>query len=91
MERVGKDNLMVLLGTPTPESTKLYAVTVSQGDPSWAGALAGEAMGLPAFHIAEPWIKAQIDPGVYEAEVGLVEMVLDVEDLAQAACEVRGE
>ena len=30
----------MLLGTPTPESTKLYATTVSQGDPSWAGVLA---------------------------------------------------
>ncbi len=82
---------MVLLGTPTPESTKLYALTVSQGDPAWAGALAGEAMGLPVFHISEHEIKSQIDPAVYQEEVGLVEMVLDVEALAQVVCEVRGE
>ena len=81
---------MVLLGTPTPESTRLYAMTVDQGDPSWAGALAGAALGLPAYHIIEPEIKEQIDPSTYEAEVGLTELVLDVDEIAKALQEVRG-
>ncbi len=81
---------MVLLGTPTPESTRLYAMTVDQGDPSWAGALAGAALGLPAYHIIEPEIKEQIDPSTYEAEVGLAELVLDVDEIAKALQEVRG-
>ena len=81
---------MVLLGTPTPESTRLYAMTVDQGDPAWAGALAGAALGLPAYHIIEPEIKGQIDPATYEAEVGLAELVLDVDEIAKALQEVRG-
>ena len=36
---------MVLLGTPNAESSRLYAMTVTEGDPSWAGALAGVALG----------------------------------------------
>ena len=91
MGRVGTDDLLVLLGTPTPESTKLYATTVNEGDPSWAGALAGEALGLPAYHIIEPEIKAQIDAAVYEAEVGVADMVLDVEEIGRAVREARGE
>ncbi len=81
---------MVLLGTPTPESSRLYAMTVDQGDPSWAGALAGAALGLPAYHIVEPEIKEQIDPSTYEAEVGLAELVLDSEEISKALKEVRG-
>ena len=89
MDRIGPENVMVLLGTPTPESTRLYAMTVDQGDPSWAGALAGSALGLPAYHIIEQEIKNQIDPSTYEAEVGLAEIVLDSDEIVKALSEVR--
>ena len=91
VERIGTDNLLVLLGTPTPESTKLYATTVIEGDPSWAGALAGAALGIPAYHIIEPEIKAQIDAATYEREVGVIDMVLDGEEIARAVREARGD
>ena len=90
MDRIGTDNLLVLLGTPTPESTKLYGIAVNQGDPSWSGALAGAAMGLPTYHITEPEIKEQIDASTYEAEVGLADMVLDAEEIGRAVRETRG-
>lgn len=89
MDRIGTDNLLVLLGTPTPESTRLYAMTVNEGDPSWAGALAGAALGLPAYHITEPEIKAQIDAATYDAQVGLADMALDAVEIAKAARENR--
>ena len=73
-----------------PESTKLYATTVTDGDPSWAGALAGEALGLPAYHITEPEIKEQIDAATYDLEVGLADIALDSEEIARAIKEVRG-
>ena len=41
--------------------------------------------------ILEPEIKVQIDAATYEAEVGLAEMVLDVEEIAKATREVRGD
>ena len=80
---------MVILGTPTPESSKLYAMTVTEGDPTWAGPLAGEALGLPTFHVIEPEVKSQVDDDVYEAEVGVAEMVLDVDAIRAAVAEVR--
>jgi glycine/sarcosine/betaine reductase complex component A len=80
---------VVLLGTPNPESTKLVGLTLTEGDPTWAGPLAGVKLGLPVFHVTEAEIKAQIAPDVYEAQVGLAEMVLDAPALADAARECR--
>jgi betaine reductase len=88
-ERYTPDALMVLLGTPNAESSRLYAMTVTEGDPSWAGALAGVALGLPVYHVLEEAVKAQIAPEVYEEHVALMEMVLEVGDIAQAVQEVR--
>ena len=90
VDQIGTENLVVLLGTPTAESTKLYATTVTDGDPSWAGALAGEALGLPAYHITEPEITEQIDAATYDLEVGLADIALDSEEIARAIKEVRG-
>jgi glycine reductase len=81
--------VVVLLGTPNAESTRLYALTVTEGDPSWAGALAGVGLGLPVYHIIEEPIKRQVAPAAYEEHVSLMEMVLDVESIAQAAQDVR--
>ena len=91
MDRIGQEDLVVVLGTPTPESSKLYAMTVTEGDPTWAGALAGEALGLPVYHIIESEIRAQIDSEVYEAEVGVAEMVLDAEEISATVRGVRAD
>ena len=88
-ERYTPDELMVLLGTPNAESSRLYAMTVTEGDPSWAGALAGVALGLPVYHIMEEAVKTQVTPAVYEEHVALMEMVLEAGDIAQAVQEVR--
>lgn len=83
------DEIIVLLGTPNGESTRLYALTVSEGDPSWAGPLAGVALGLPVYHVTEAVVKDQIPADVFEEHVALMEVVLDVDDIAKAAQEVR--
>jgi glycine reductase len=75
----------VLLGTPTRDSSRLYALTVTEGDPTWAGPLADAALGLPVFHIIESEIKSQIDERVYQAEVGITEMALEDPDQIVAA------
>ena len=89
-ERHSAEELVVLLGTPTAESSRLCALSVTSGDPSWAGALAGEALGLPAYHITEPEIKEQIDSATYDLEVGLADIALDAEAIGRAIKEVRG-
>jgi len=62
---------------------------VVSGDPSWAGPLAGVALGLPVYHIMEPVLKAQIDPAVYKEHLELMEIALDVERIGQALDKVR--
>lgn len=88
-ERYKDDGLIVLLGTPNAESSRLYALTVTEGDPSWAGPLAGTALRLPVFHITEAAVKAQIPEQIYQDQVALAELAIEVDDIAQAVAEVR--
>ena len=86
---MGTQEMVVLLGTPNAESSRLYGMTVTVGDPAWAGVLAGVNLDLPVYHITEPEIKSQIDPGVYQDQVGITEMVLDIDDIIEALQQVR--
>ena len=83
--------MVVLLGTPNPESSRLYGITVTRGDPSWAGALAGANLNLPVYHVTESEIKEQIDPAVYEEHIGLAELAMDVDDIAMVMQQVRSD
>ena len=89
MDQHGKDDLIVVLGSPDADSTELYAETLISGDPSWAGPLAGVALGLPVYHIIEPEIKAQIEPAIYKEHLALMEIALDVEKISQSLDRVR--
>ncbi len=76
-EKYGKDELVVILGGAEAEASGLAAETVSAGDPTFAGPLAGVQLGLKAYHIFE--VKEEIDPAVYEEQISMMEMVLDVD------------
>ena len=91
MEANGKDNIIVVLGSPDANSAELYAETVTHGDPTWAGALAGVPLGLPVYHIVEPEIKASIKPAVYEAQVGVMDVALEKDQIAEALNKVRAK
>ena len=86
---MGTEDMVVLLGTPNAESSKLYGLTVTEGDPAWAGVLAGVRLGLPVYHIMEPEIKSQVDSQVYEEQVGLTELVLDTAEIIETLQQVR--
>jgi len=88
-EKYGPENVIVILGNSDPDGASIFAETVSNGDPSFAGPLAGVALGLPVYHIIEPEIKQEIDPQVYEEQVGIVEMVLDVDAIINAVKSIR--
>ena len=80
----GADDLVVVLGAADLESLEVTAETVTVGDPAYVGPLAGVQLGLPVVHILEEDIKDQVDPQVYEDQVGLLEMTLDVERVREA-------
>ncbi len=47
VETMDRQNTIVLLGQPDPNSSALFAETVTRGDPTWAGPLAGSLVGTP--------------------------------------------
>jgi len=86
----GADDLVVVLGAADLESLEVTAETVTVGDPAYVGPLAGVQLGLPVVHILEEEIKEQVDPQVYEDQVGLLEMTLDVEQVREAVKSLPG-
>jgi glycine/sarcosine/betaine reductase complex component A len=86
----GADDLVVVLGAADLESLEVAAETVTMGDPAYVGPLAGVQLGLPVIHILEEDVKEQVDAGVYDEQVGLLEMTLDVEQVRDAAKKFPG-
>ncbi len=88
-EQFGKESIVVLLGGADAEASGLIAETVIAGDPAYAGALTGVPLGLPAYHILEPEIKKEIDPAVWEKNIAMMEMVLNVDDIVREVSSIR--
>jgi glycine/sarcosine/betaine reductase complex component A len=84
-DELGQENLVVVLGAADLESLEVTAETLTLGDPAYVGPLAGVQLGLPVVHILEEDVKEQVDPGVYDEQVGLLEMALDVDQVREAA------
>jgi hypothetical protein len=69
----------------------MTALTLKTGDPSYAGPLAGVALGIPSYHILEPEIVAQVDPALYERELALPAMAMDVGEVVKPLQTIREE
>ncbi|KRK65358.1 glycine sarcosine betaine reductase complex protein A [Companilactobacillus tucceti DSM 20183] len=87
-DKYGKDDLVVVLGGGEAEACGLAAETVSTGDPTFAGPLAGVQLGLKAYHMFE--LKDEVDPAVYDEQVSMMEMVLDKDAINKEVQEYRG-
>jgi glycine reductase len=85
----GAENVVVVLGTPSPEAATVAAETVVRGDPTFAGPLSETQLGLPVYHILEDEVRCCIKPAVYEEQVGLMADALDRDELVQAVAQVR--
>lgn len=85
----GKENIVVLLGSPDADSADIYAETVTLGDPTYAGPLAGVALELPVYHILEDVVKEQVPEDVYEEQVGVAELSLEKDSICSAMSEAR--
>ncbi len=88
-EQYGKENVVVLLGAAEGEAAGLAAETVTLGDPTFAGPLAGVSLGLAVYHVVEPEVKAEFDADVYDEQCGMMEMVLDVDDICNEMNAIR--
>ena len=90
-EEHGAENIVVVLGAAEGEAAGLAAETVTAGDPTFAGPLTGVQLGLSVFHVCEPQIKDEVDADVYDEQVGMMEMVMDVEDIISEMSSIRDE
>src|SRR5215207_183503 len=82
-------DLVVVIGHLDVGGAELAAETVTAGDPTWAGPLAGVPLGLPVYHVLEPEVKGEVAPAAYENHLGLMEMVLESDAPLQAVRQVR--
>ena len=88
-EEYGPENVVVLLGAAEGEAAGLAAETVTAGDPTYAGPLTGVSLGLKVYHVCEPEVKAEFDPQVYEDQISMMEMVLDVDEICSEMNSIR--
>ena len=88
-DEYGAENLVVVLGAAEGEAAGLAAETVTAGDPTFAGPLTGVQLGLTVYHVCEPEMKAEFDEAVYDEQVSMMEMVLDVDDIVSEMSAIR--
>ena len=87
-EEYGAENLVVVLGAAEGEAAGLAAETVTLGDPTFAGPLTGVQLGLTVYHVCEP---EEFDEAVYDEQVSMMEMVLDVDDIISEMQAIRDQ
>lgn len=90
-DEYGPENLVVVLGAAEGEAAGLAAETVTAGDPTFAGPLTGVQLGLTVYHVCEPEMKAEFDEAVYDEQVSMMEMVLDVDDIVSEMSAIRDQ
>ena len=90
-DEYGAENLVVVLGAAEGEAAGLAAETVTAGDPTFAGPLTGVQLGLTVYHVCEPEMQAEFDEAVYDEQVSMMEMVLDVDDIVSEMSAIRDE
>jgi glycine/sarcosine/betaine reductase complex component A len=89
VEAAGSENVIAVLGANSPTAVEMTALTLKSGDPSYAGPLAGVELGIPSFHILEPDITRQIDPGLYDRELALPALAMDVDEVIKPLTSIR--
>ena len=90
-DEYGAENLVVVLGAAEGEAAGLAAETVTAGDPTFAGPLTGVQLGLTVYHVCEPEMKEGFDEAVYDEQVSMMEMVLDVDDIISEMQAIRDQ
>ena len=90
-EKYGAENCVVILGSSDAEGAEIYAETVTNGDPTFAGPLAGVPLGLTVYHIFDEEIRSECNQKQWEEQISMMEMVLEPDALAAAVKGMRDE
>ena len=87
-EQYGSENLVLVFGLNQPGALRIMATTFKDGDPSFAGALGGVALGLNSYHIFE--LKDAVPTDVWEREMAFKELEMEPEQI-ETLCKLMGE
>ncbi len=82
-DQYGPENLTVVLGNGEANGVEVFAETVTEGDPSYAGPLAGVALRIPVYHVLEDEVMAQVPEKLREEKLRLSALVVDIAPMHQ--------
>jgi glycine reductase len=88
-DQYGSENLAVVLGNGEASGVEVFAETVTEGDPSYAGPLAGVALKIPVYHVLEDEVMAVVPERIREEKLQLSSLVIDVEPMRQVLQSAR--
>lgn len=77
----------MVVGFNQPGSLKIMAQTFRHGDPSFAGPLAGVALGLDTYHILE--LKEEIPAPVWAEQMAIYELEIEETTIATITTTLR--
>jgi len=80
---------VVILGASEPAYVEMMAETVTAGDPTYTGPLAGVSLGLPVYHVTEPEVRERADTSVYQDQIGLSEVAMETDEIWKSIRAVR--
>lgn len=81
----------MILGAAEPAYVEMMAETVTAGDPTYTGPLAGVSLGLPVYHVTEPEVKDLSDPSVYRDQIELSEVAMETDKIWKSIRGVRAK
>ena len=82
-DQYGPENLAVVLGNGDAQGAEVFAETVTQGDPTYAGPLAGVPLKIPVYHVLEDEVMAVVPEKLREERLQLSSLVIDVDPMRQ--------
>ncbi len=88
-DKISRSDIIVVLGASDLDGVMISAETVTTGDPSFSGPLAGVSLGLPVYHILEPEVRASVPEDVYEENVGIWTLAVEPERLEKIGQELK--
>jgi glycine reductase len=90
-DQYGPENLAVVLGNGEVDGVEVFAETVTEGDPSYAGPLAGVSLKIPVYHVLEEEVMAAVPEAIREEKLQLSSLVIDVEPMRRVLQSARGK
>jgi glycine/sarcosine/betaine reductase complex component A len=82
-DQYGPENLAVVLGNGDPRGVEVFAETVTEGDPTYAGPLAGVSLQIPVYHVLEQDVLAALPEKLREEKLELPRLVIDVGPMSE--------